>query len=292
MFLDYQKAGKPGEFREDAVKQQQAGERFNNPLVLVGIKGWLSLVAVALLVATSIVWMLAASIPLQVTGSGIILSGGGAVSVDAPCSGVISEVLAGQGDILEQGDLIARIDTSPGDSADDSTREISAPSRGRLEILHVWSGDSIGTGELLFTLEPDTSVRPVLQAVLYLAPSDASKVQAGMSAHVDPASTDRTECGYMLGHVASVSYYPSTSADIATYIGDQNLPEEWTVDGPLIRVTVSLITDTATVSGYSWTSRNGPGMAIHTGTLCQGEIITGQTKPIDLILPSETSQTN
>lgn len=289
--MDKQNTGQDnGEFRKDALKQQQESDRFDGLLVLVGIKGWLSLIAVALLLGAAICWMLIASIPQRVNGHGILLPSSGLITVDAPCSGVISEVLAREGDILEPGDRLARIELAAADTTGTASHEVLATSRARLEVAQVRRGDHVQTGDLLFTLEPDTGANPGLQAILYFAPSDAQQIQVGMCADLDPVSTDKENSGYMLGEVSSVSSYPATSTEIARRISDESLANDWTTNGPLIEVIVDLLPDTGTVSGYRWSSRNGPAMTIHAGTLCEGEVITGQRRPIELILPDITGK--
>ena len=286
--MDKQSSGQDtGEFRRNAVEHRQEGDRFNRLLVLVGIKGWLSLAAVALLLGASIFWMLTASIPQRVGGHGILLPSSGTITVDAPCSGVISEVLAKEGDILENGDLLARIEPDTGGT---STHEVLATSRARLEAVQVRPGDSVRTGDLLFTLESDTGTNPELQAILYFAPGDGQRIAVGMSADLDPVSTDKEDFGYMLGEVSSVSSYPAASAEIARRINDEDLAREWTANGPLIQVIVTLVPDTGTVSGYRWSSLSGPAITIHAGTLCEGEVITGHRRPIELILPDITGK--
>ena len=286
--MDKQSSGQDaGEFRRNAVEHRQEGDRFNRLLVLVGIKGWLSLAAVALLLGASIFWMLTASIPQRVNGHGILLPSSGTITVDAPCSGVISEVLAMEGDILENGDLLARIEPDTGGT---SPHAVLATSRASLEAVQVRPGDSVRTGDLLFSLESDTGTNPELQAILYFAPGDGQQIAVGMSADLDPVSTDKEDFGYMLGEVSSVSSYPAASAEIARRINDEDLAREWTANGPLIQVIVTLVPDTGTVSGYRWSSLYGPAITIHAGTLCEGEVITGHRRPIELILPDITGK--
>jgi hypothetical protein len=273
----------PAEFRPDAVRQRQTGDQVDRPLVLVGIKGWLSLAAVALLLGAAICWMLAASIPVRVNGHGILLPSDGMSTMDAPCDGVISAVLVREGDIIEPGDCLARI----GNAADGTApRSLLCATRARVEAVQVLPGDSVQTGDILFTLEPETGTDPGLQAVLYFAPDDAQGIRTGMTANLDPAGTDFEDCGYLLGHVTSVSAFPVTCADIAGRIDDEDLAREWTAGGPLIQIFVELVPDTGTVSGYRWSSLNGPAMTIHAGMPCEGEIILARRRPIELLLPA------
>ena len=107
----------PDKFRKAAVQQRQKGDRVDRPLVFVGIKGWMSLVAIALLLGAAVCWMLTATIPIRVNGHGILIPDSGLTTIKAPCDGVIAEILIQEGDTLESGDCLARIDTSTASSA-------------------------------------------------------------------------------------------------------------------------------------------------------------------------------
>ncbi len=275
------------QFRKDAVRQRQKGDQFDRLLIFVGIKGWMSLVAITLVLGAAIYWMLIASIPERVSGHGILLPSRGLTTLNAPCSGVISEVLMLEGDTLEPGDCLARIDTAATGTA---PRRILCSFRARLEAVQVQPGDQVQTGDVLFTLDSISRTNPGLHAILYFSPGDGQRIQAGMCASLDPVSTDPEDYGYLLGHVASVSQFPMTTAEIARLIDNEDLAREWTADGPLIQIFVTLIPDTQTVSGYQWSSRTGPNMTIHAGSLCAGEVTLSERKPIELILPDISGQ--
>jgi hypothetical protein len=124
-----------------------------------------------------------------------------------------------------------------------------------------------------------------IQAVLYFHPSDGQRIQSGMAASLDPVSTSRDDYGYMTGSVDSVTPYPATAAQIADVLQNSDLASQWTADGPLIQVFIQLDPDTATVSGYRWSSIRGAEVSVHPGTLCFGQVLLSEKTPLQLILP-------
>jgi hypothetical protein len=210
----------PDQFRRNAVLQRQKGDQYGRLLVFVGYKGWMSLIAIALLIAAAAYWMLTASIPVRVSGHGILL-----------------------------------------------------------QNVHDTLSSSAGTDG-------------GLQAVLFLQPDEGQRVQNGMRANLDPLCVDSEDYGYMLGHVSAVSQFPVTSDKIAELTGNSDLAGEWTAKGPLIQITVSLEPDSSTLSGYRWSSRDGPDMKMHAGILCEGEVILTTQTPIELVLPGKPAHLN
>jgi len=52
-----------------------------------------------------------------------------------------------------------------------------------------------------------------------------------------------------------------------------------------VEVKVELIRDSSTVSGYKWSTPDGPEMIIDSGTLCLGEAKVSEQRPINMVIP-------
>ena len=55
--------------------------------------------------------------------------------------------------------------------------------------------------------------------------------------------------------------------------------------GPMLRITVELEEDAKTPTGLKWTSSNGFHSSLEYPLLCGVRVVTGEDRPIDLILP-------
>ena len=106
-----------------------------------------------------------------------------------------------------------------------------------------------------------------------------------MKAHISLQIYPPEEFGYVIGVVSDVSDFPSTPENMMNLLQNRNLVQMFSQKGPPIKVTTQLLRDSATVSGYAWTSSHGPASLISAGTVCGCGIIVREQAPISLIFP-------
>lgn len=70
---------------------------------------WLELLAVYIVIGTALIWAIWGSIPMKVKGHGILVSTGGVQEVVARCSGKVAAVMVKPGDMVKEGQVVARI---------------------------------------------------------------------------------------------------------------------------------------------------------------------------------------
>ncbi|MBP2230070.1 HlyD family secretion protein [Azospirillum agricola] len=98
-------------FRKAALDRLSSPEELDRLVTLTSPRGWLALSATAALLGLAVVWGFAGSLPTRVTGSGILVSGGGRVfDAVAPAAGLLVEPAVRSGDTVTAGQLLARID--------------------------------------------------------------------------------------------------------------------------------------------------------------------------------------
>jgi hypothetical protein len=68
-------------------------------------------------------------------------------------------------------------------------------------------------------------------------------------------------------------------------LGNENLVTLLTGHDASVRVSVELLPSNDTVSGYEWSSPEGPPLTIPSGALVQGEIIINRERPIGKVIP-------
>ena len=96
-------------FRKVALERLSSPEQLDQLLQVTDPRGWLALVALGALILTSLVWGVFGSIPTEATGEGILLRRGGVSSLVAAESGQVEELLVSVGDVIEKGQVVARI---------------------------------------------------------------------------------------------------------------------------------------------------------------------------------------
>jgi HlyD family secretion protein len=72
---------------------------------------------------------------------------------------------------------------------------------------------------------------------------------------------------------------------VQTLGGNAALAKRLAASDYRILITGSLLPDAQTHSGYRWTTSQGPGGQIESGTLCGVTIIVDRKRPISLLIP-------
>jgi HlyD family secretion protein len=96
-------------FRKVALERLSSPEQLDQLMQVTDPKGWLALGALGVLLLTSVTWGVFGSIPTQARGEGILLRQGGVSSLVAVENGQVEEILVGVGDVIERGQVVARI---------------------------------------------------------------------------------------------------------------------------------------------------------------------------------------
>jgi HlyD family secretion protein len=97
-------------FRKQAMKRFTSPERIDHLLQITGGRAWLGLLALAGVIASALVWSIFATVPTNVTGSGIVLLDmEGTSAVVAIEAGTLVQIVAPPGTHVHKGDVIARI---------------------------------------------------------------------------------------------------------------------------------------------------------------------------------------
>jgi multidrug efflux pump subunit AcrA (membrane-fusion protein) len=284
-------------FRQAALDRLSSPDRIDELMEVTTRRGWLALIAVAVLLGVTVVWGILGAIPTIVKGQGLLLYEGSLRTVDSPATGKLTELRIRAGDEVARDQVIGWIQV-----AENQTVPITSPYAGRVLDVRVSEGNVIQATVPILSLEqPGRS----LEAVVYLSSADGKQVRPGMEAQLTPASVKQEEYGRLLGRVSSVSPFPVTTATLQRVLGNEDLAKAMTREGPPIEVHVELLRSSATASGYQWTStlssigsalgavagplfRSGPAagppVTLQSGTLARADIVTDQQAPIYLVL--------
>ena len=151
-----------------------------------------------------------------------------------------------------------------------------------VELL-VSLGDKVNANQPVLSVE-----QPIkeLEAIIYLPPqSEAKRIRPGMAVQLSPTTARKERFGYLVGEVTSVSKYPSTDQGMLAIFNNPGLVREMTRQGPPIAVTVALIPDNATKSGYRWSSAAAKDLELSSGTLAAASFTVEVQRPISLVIP-------
>ncbi len=163
---------------------------------------------------------------------------------------------------------------------------LKSPYNGKIIELKVRKGQLAEAGTPIVSVEVTRShTETVLQAVLYISPSEGKRIDTKMLVRIAPSTMRIEEYGYMEGIVEKVSEYPATKQGIIRTLGNAELAQTFTKDEQPIAIVVKLKT-AKNASGFKWTSRRGPNSPIKAGTPCEGQIILDSNTPLKVFFPS------
>jgi HlyD family secretion protein len=97
-------------FRKVSLDRLSSPEELDQRLTVTTPIGWIALIAIGMLILAALVWGIFGSIANKAVGQGIILSSGGITSVIHHANGQITDVGVQDGDYVEKGQVIARIE--------------------------------------------------------------------------------------------------------------------------------------------------------------------------------------
>jgi len=162
---------------------------------------------------------------------------------------------------------------------------VRSPWPGRVIEITALAGDFVGEGRSIMRVESQSEYVNDLKAVLFVAPQEGKKVREGMKVLVNPSTVKATEYGGIRGLVTDVSDHPSSLRSMQRLLVNDQLTQMLSGGGSPFQITVSLIPDVATFSGFNWSSGKGPMVKIQSGTLCEGQVVVDQTPPVSYVIP-------
>ena len=406
-------------FRKISLERLSSPEQLDMLIKVTSARGWIALIALCGLVLTSVLWGIFGNVPTKVSGSCILIRPGGTLEVVAPSSGRVIDISVEPGDVVREGQIIARIDRNEASgqtrgveaklrelkaqqttlkatngrsereqqqylremqgnlqSRISSTQErvkalenraqaqenlleqglitrqtlvgtrmevasarqeilerqnditqlavrktdtrkqtenemgnlstqiseteralagmlrgadqatlIYSPYRGRVIEIRVGDGEIAAVGTPILTIEQTGASVDDLEVVIYLSPQDGKKVKPHMNVQVSPSTVKREEFGFMLGRVRSVAEFPSTLQGMMRVLKNEQLVHQLSSQTSPITAQADLTPSRDTVSGYRWSSPEGPPTHVESGTLCNASVTLKNERPITLVVP-------
>ncbi|MFV2071595.1 MAG: NHLP bacteriocin system secretion protein [Thermoanaerobaculales bacterium] len=96
-------------FRKAALEKLSSPERLDVLMRVTSPAGWLALGAMAFLILAVVVWSVIGEIAIKVEGKGILMRGGAIFEIESLGSGTLLSIDVVPGDLVEAGQVIARI---------------------------------------------------------------------------------------------------------------------------------------------------------------------------------------
>ncbi len=163
---------------------------------------------------------------------------------------------------------------------------VTSPFAGRVVELRAAVQTTVATGDPVLLVEPVGAESSALEAILYVPASTGKRINPGMEVHVSPSTVKREEHGSILGEVVFIADVPTSTSAMLAVLADKDLVEHFTHEiGVPLQMRVSLATSPDTISGFRWTSSQGPPTRVSAGTPCRGSVTVKEQRPIELVIP-------
>ncbi len=102
--------GDPRIFRKESLDRVSSPEQLDSLMQVTSLKGWATLLVLCGIVAVAVIWGIFGNIPTHVAGTCILIRPSGVSEVVAPGAGRVADIAVDAGDIVREGQMIARIE--------------------------------------------------------------------------------------------------------------------------------------------------------------------------------------
>ncbi|MFE3031938.1 HlyD family efflux transporter periplasmic adaptor subunit [Streptomyces canus] len=267
------------QFRQQALAKLQSPEELDLPVRFARPQGWLVMSVTVVVMAAASVWAVTGSVASTVSAPAILTHGQGSYILQSPVAGQVTQVIAKEDQQLPADSPVLKVRTSQGDTV---VRTVAA---GRVTALAATIGQIISTGANVAAVEKVAHASDPLYATVYVPAENAASIPDDAAVDLTVSSVPTQEYGVLRGHVKSVDRSAQSAQQIAAFLGDSQLGEQFTKDGRPVAVLVKLDKSKGTKSGYRWSSADGPPFALTSMTVASGSIRLADQRPVDWLLP-------
>lgn len=267
------------QFRQQALAKLQSPEELDLPVRFARPQGWLVLSVTVVVMAAASVWAVTGSVASTVSAPAILTHGQGSYVLQSPVAGQVTAILAKQGRRIGANAPVLKVRTENGETV---VRSVAA---GRVTGLAATIGAIITTGANVAAVEKVPDADDPLYATVYVPAENAASIPSDAAVDLTVQSVPTQEYGVLRGHVKSVDRAAQSRQQIATFLGDSQLGEQFTKEGRPVAVLVRLDRSSGTKSGYKWSSAEGPPFRLDSMTMASGSIRLADQRPIDWLLP-------
>jgi HlyD family secretion protein len=162
---------------------------------------------------------------------------------------------------------------------------IISPIGGRVLEAEKSPGDLLRQGEKIITVLKESQGNKDLEVIMYIPIEEGKSIHPNMAVQLSPTTVNKDKYGFVQGRVVEVGDYSASKKGMMNILGNEEIVEKLSSNSASIEVVIDLIEDKETISGYKWSSQDGPPIQLENGTLCSGSITLEKRKPISFVLP-------
>lgn len=262
-------------YRKSIIEKLSSVERTDKTMEITSPVSWLALIGITLIVVVTVIWAFLGTIPITVSGKGIVASPTSTNAVFIDESGTIVSIVARKGMNIKAGDTVLTYKTS-----NEELHTLVSTQNGTVSDVLVNVGDGVKQGSETVRISPDVNSRQVIVSYINLAKS--KKIERGMTVQVYLDSADSQTYGHMWARVINIDTHAASTTGMYNVLGSDNfLTSNIQNSGAVAAVTCELYPDKTTASGYAWTNAKGEELSVTNGSPINVKIIVDEVKPIE-----------
>lgn len=265
-------------FRFKALQKMREPDELDSPSLLAAPRGWIAVFVIMFVMCGAGVWAFLGTIPISVNAPGLLTYLHGTTSVQTPMDGTVTEVLVHPGDRVELGEPLAALTTTAG-----VTEQIPSPFNGQVVGLSVTEAQIVDRGDSVLTIERFTDTTEPMVAMLFVSEKDAQGLRTGLGVQLSVSNAPAAAFGLLKGKVSSISPFPLTSPQISALVGGDLAAKAYATTSAPHLVIVELVTSPRTVSGYAWSTADGPPLKLHSQVSVTATVMIASQSPISLV---------
>jgi HlyD family secretion protein len=175
---------------------------------------------------------------------------------------------------------IARLEKEVNDNS-----TIKSAHGGCILELTATAGQYVNPGTVLGSFQRQGETAKLLN-ITYFAVKDGKIIKPGMNVLMTPDTIKRERYGGIVGKVTSISAFPVTSEGAISVVGNAEIAQQLMGEaGGKVEVIAEFNSNSDTLSGYQWSSSQGPSLEISSGTTTTTRVTIEERSPISFILP-------
>ncbi|MEV7417481.1 HlyD family efflux transporter periplasmic adaptor subunit [Streptomyces sp. NPDC089919] len=268
------------QFRYQALQRKREPDELDAAVMLAAPRGWIAVFVVLIVMAGACGWALLARLHVTVDAPGVLTHPGGTSQVQSPYTGMVGRVLVHPAEQVRAGQPVAEV-TDPGGTV----RTVTSPFAGKVISAALSPGQYVRTGATAATVERTDLPGDRLVALVFVPADRAARLVPGRPVRLSVSTAPPAVFGLLRGRVTSIDPYPLTREGLAAVAGGELAAEGFKQGGQAPRlVTVDLIPDPGSSSGYEWSTAKTPPVRLGSQTSVSASIELRTQSPFELVL--------
>ena len=174
-------------------------------------------------------------------------------------TGPINQLVISPNSVVQAGQDVAVVGSG------EKQTHVTAPFSGQVVSVDVIVGQVVQFGQPLYTIQRSFAQPSNTSVYLFVPSTNGGGLAPGMPVSVTVSTAPSAAFGVLRGKISRVSAAPLSTAAVTALVGNPDLAQALTKNGPPLLAEVALTRDDKTQSGFAWSTPKGPPFPLQAG---------------------------